>query len=108
MILVLIFENLIAHLEGGGIGVVHFTYAPPNRMNKLIPLIKSYIPLARNVMNLLKGQKFRTPEMQMNTYDLNDLLSLIQKANVVNCYTEFTNHGGWLGVVVYFKMPKKI
>jgi 2-polyprenyl-3-methyl-5-hydroxy-6-metoxy-1,4-benzoquinol methylase len=99
-----IFENLIAHLESEGVCVVHFTYALQSTSKRY--LLKRYIPLLNNFINLIKGRNFFYPQMQMNAYDLNQLFLTIQKANVLNCYTEFTNHNGALGIVVYFKKPK--
>ena len=104
-----IFENLIEHLESGGICVAHFTYAYNSRRkrfyNNLIRFIKRDIPLSNNIISLIKKIKAPGPHMQMNSYDLNHLFLMIQRANIVDFYTEFTNHGGMLGVVVYFKRP---
>lgn len=44
--------------------------------------------------------------MQMNTYDLNRLFLVIQKVKALDCYVEFTDHGGHLRIAVYFKQPK--
>jgi len=44
--------------------------------------------------------------MQMNAYDINRVFLMIQKANISDCYTEFTKHGEYLGIVIYFKKPK--
>jgi len=93
-------------LENDGVCVVHFTYAKNYPRKKLVALLTGYIPLLSNLKNLIKGKKFFAPEMQMNTYDVNRLFLTIQKTNVSNCYTEFTNHGGELGIVVYFRKNK--
>jgi len=97
-----IFDNLIAHLEKEGVCVVHFTYAVSHSIKDFI---KRYIPLSNNVINLIMGRKFFAPQMQMNAYDVNRLFLKLQKADVFEFYTEFTNHGGELGIVVYFKKP---
>lgn len=101
-----IFKSLILHLESEGVCVLHFTYAQPNASRGLIPLVKKYVPFVRVGANFFRRRKLFGPEMQMHAYDLNHLFFEIQKANVVNCYAEFTNHGGWLGVIVYFQKPK--
>ena len=98
-----IYENLLAHLEPGGACVVHFTYANDIKKKNYISYVKKFIPLSSNFINLLKGRKFFAPQMQMNDYNLNHLFLLIQKAKALNCYIEFTDHGGFLGVVVYFQ-----
>lgn len=97
-----IFENLLARLESGGIGVVHFTYARQSLPMRY--LLGKYVPLFNNLINLLKGRNFSYPQMQMNTYDLNRLFLIMQKANILNCYTELTDHE-ILGIVIYFKKP---
>jgi cyclopropane fatty-acyl-phospholipid synthase-like methyltransferase len=102
----MIFKNLLAHLEDGGICVAHFTYASDKKNKKLISRVKSWIPLSANVINLIKGRGFFAPQMQMNEYNLNQLFLSIQKANVLNCCIEFTKHAEDLGVVVYFQKTK--
>ncbi|MFH1313761.1 MAG: class I SAM-dependent methyltransferase [Candidatus Eisenbacteria bacterium] len=98
-----IFKNLIDHLEDGGICVVHFTYAKVHRIRKLVSLVKNNVPLAKNFVNLIKGREFVAPQMQMNSYNLNRLFLVMQQSNVCECYFEYTNHGGELGVILYFK-----
>lgn len=100
-----IFDNLIAHLESEGICVVHFTYGRTYRPSRLLTFVQKYIPLSTNLINLKNGRKFSAPQMQMNTYNLNRLFLIIQRVNVSNCYMTFTDHGGELGVVIYFKRP---
>jgi ubiquinone/menaquinone biosynthesis C-methylase UbiE len=101
-----IFEKLMERLESGGIGVMHFTYAKDYEIKGLIPLIKKYIPLASNFINWVKGKGFFYYGMQMNAYDTNNLLLMIQKANVKNFYTEFTHSEDEFGLMIYFKKPE--
>jgi cyclopropane fatty-acyl-phospholipid synthase-like methyltransferase len=103
-----IFENLIAHLEDDGVCVVHFTYAKEHAIRKLVAFVKKYIPFSNNFINLIMGRKIFAPQLQMNAYNVNRLLFTIQKANVVDYYNTFTNHGGVLGIVLYFKKPKEM
>lgn len=100
-----IFTKLIEHLAENGICVAQFTYAKDLKRNQLIALAKQYVPMLSNCIDLLKGRGFFAPQMQMNSYDINHLLLAIQKANVVDFYSEFTKHGGDLGVCIYFKKP---
>jgi len=103
-----LFKNLIEHLEPNGVCVVHFTYKQAADPRKFIPFARRYIPLSVNFINLVKGRGFFAPCMQMHTYDLNRLFLVIQKTNILNCYMEFTDHGGHLGIVVYFKQSKVV
>lgn len=103
-----IFENLIAHLASDGVCVVHFTYAKDSRRKGFVPFLNRYVPLYRNLVNLIKGRKFFAPHMQMNNYDLNHLFLTIQRANCPDFYTTFTDHAGAFGIVVYFKKPRAL
>ena len=100
-----IFENLISRLDNEGVCVVHFTYVPEYNSTKIFSFIKRFVPLSGNFMNLIKGRKFFAPQMQMNAYELNQLLLTIHNTNVRSCYAEFTNHGGMRGIVLYFQKP---
>lgn len=101
-----IFANLIERLETEGVCIVHFTYAKDYPTKKFVLFVKRYIPFSSNFINLIRGREFFAAQMQMNTYDLNHLFLAIQKANVLDCYTTFTNHGGELGIVIGFRKPK--
>ena len=43
--------------------------------------------------------------MKMNAYPLNDIMFMIQGAGVTRFHAEFTDHGGELGVFLYFQRP---
>lgn len=100
-----IFENLLTHLEDGGICVIHVTYAKAHAIQKVTTFVKKYIPLSKNIINLIKGEKFFTPHMQLNDYNLNKLLFIMWKFSVYEFYAEHTNHEGHLGITLYFKKP---
>ncbi len=102
-----IFQSLAARLEDDGVCVIHITYAKDYKSNNLVSLIKNYVPLAKNFINIFKGRDFLYPQMQMNTYDLNRILLIMQKVGIREFYTEYTNHGGELGIVLFFKKPKQ-
>jgi SAM-dependent methyltransferase len=96
-------ENLLARLEEGGIGVLHVTYAKAGFMRKWVSRIKKHVPLANNIVNLMRGRRFFAPQMQMNNYDLNRLCWLMQTDNFGEFYAEYTDHGGNWGVILYFQ-----
>jgi len=102
----LIFQRLIAQLADGGVCVVHFTYGDERPIKRLIWWIRR-IPLAANFANLLRGRRFSYPSMEMNSYDLNRLLRFLNQCNARDVYAELTDHGGKLGVVLYFKKPAR-
>jgi len=100
-----IFSRMVDLLEDGGVGVMHFTYAKDYEVKGLVPWIKNYIPLASNVINWIKGRGFFYYGMQMNAYDMNPLLLILQKAGVVEFFTEFTHSIDEFGVILYFRKP---
>jgi SAM-dependent methyltransferase len=44
-----------------------------------------------------------TPAMQMNAYLLNTLFHALQVAGIYHIYSEFTDHGGEYGILLFFK-----
>jgi hypothetical protein len=46
------------------------------------------------------------PEMQMNAYNVNELLFLIQNLGVSRFHVDFTDHGGELGIFLFFQMNR--
>ena len=99
----IIFSQLLSYLSEGGVGVVHFTYAKERQLQTLNQLIKDRTPFVENMINLIKGKGFFAPQMKMHTYDLNQIFSILQKSKIQQVHHEFTNHGGHLGIVLYFK-----
>lgn len=43
------------------------------------------------------------PEMQMNFYNVSELLFIAQRAGALSMYTELTDHGGALGAFMFFR-----
>ncbi len=98
-----IFENMLNSLSPNGIGVLHFTYEKQQPSTQQFQYwIRKNIPLVNNFVNLLKKRNFDYPMMQMNLYDTNKLLKMLQLYNVKNVYCKFINHAGNLGTILYF------
>lgn len=100
-----IIQQMFDRLSPGGVGVLHVTYDKDSASKKLLGFLKSRVPLARNLINVVRGRKWSYPAMQMNDYNLNRLFSFFQAHGVQSIHTEFTDHGGYRGVVMYFKKP---
>ena len=102
-----IFANLLDCLDPGGVGAIHLTYAktahaktwgqPPPPPAPAIPP-----PLASKQPLLPEGD----PEMQMNAYNLNHVLFALHRAGITRFHTDFTDHGGELGVFLFFQKPQ--
>jgi SAM-dependent methyltransferase len=107
-----IFVNLLNHLAEGGIGAIQFIYSKseydksygvPPVMNLKQRFIRQVL-LVGSRINLKKLE----PEMQMNPYNTNELMFLMQKAGIRDFHVEFTDHGGYLGIILYFQKPKSV
>lgn len=101
-----ILANLLEKLKDGGIGALHFNYAK-TKYEKSYGLESTndrfLNPLKKLVKALLRLIPYRDPEMQMNSYNLNELLFLIQSVGACDVYIEYTSHEGRLGVFLFFK-----
>lgn len=103
-----IFENLIAHMEERGVCVVHFTYAKlDSTLKNLVYWVRTHIPLASNFINIIRGRNWFAPQMQINPYNINRLLLLIQRNSICDFYAQYTNHGGHLGILLFFRKSGK-
>jgi SAM-dependent methyltransferase len=100
----LIIQDLLRKLESGGAGVFHITFA--NTASEWINAgreFKKRSRLVHGLLNLVRGKSFVHPVMQMNSYSLNRMFGLLLKEGCGSIYTEFTNHAGFLGVMLYFQ-----
>jgi SAM-dependent methyltransferase len=97
-----LFLKLLQHLNPGGIGAVQLTYskvrfaatsgiAPIELQSEHVP----NQPVSADV----------DPEIQMNPYNMNSILFMMQEIGTAQFFAEFTDHGGELGVFLYFKKP---
>jgi len=100
-----IIAKLIDRLANGGIGVIHLTYGKERSGIRWISWVKKWIPLSHNIINILRGRSFYSPMMQMNDYDINQVFRLLQQSGVEDFHAQFTDHGGYLGISLYFKKP---
>jgi hypothetical protein len=102
-----ILDKMLSRLEPNGVGALHFTYASETQgMRRVFSQARAKVPYLHNFLNLAQGNPFRAPHMQMNDYDLNQIILLLQKHDCHKLFTEFSDHGGRLGVVFFFKKEK--
>ena len=118
-----IFAQLVSRVRPGGIGALHLTYAktiyahnygaPPTKAPPppVRPASRGWRtllgPLSARPKSAPNVEVLADPEMQMNPYPMNDILFIMQRAGVARFHTDFTDHGGELGVTLYFGMPSK-
>jgi ubiquinone/menaquinone biosynthesis C-methylase UbiE len=123
-----LFTKLLNFLNEDGICAVQFTYSLPiYKENNGIPSpiseykkqkrrLKQFIRdtcrhALKSAKNFFSSEKKKAsrkdPEMQMNDYNMNELLFIIQSAGVENIHIKFTDHGGFLGAYIFFRKPGK-
>ena len=98
-----IFEQLLDSLKKGGVGALHFTYMDTAATLKKFKRKLLRYSLFNGLKNLLKREPLSTPNMQMNEYPLKLLFSILQSRGIQNVVVEYTNHSGYLGVMLFFK-----
>jgi SAM-dependent methyltransferase len=101
-----IFRRILPRISAGGVGALHFSYAKTCYAGTYgvapqpVPRAVRGWPAART-----ERQPGADPEMQMNPYHLNEILFILQTSGVSRFHVEFTDHGGELGVFVFFQIP---
>jgi SAM-dependent methyltransferase len=92
----IIFSNLLRRLNSRGAAAMHLTYSK-TRFAATYGTPPETVPIAVRPRN-----NDTDPEIQMNSYNMNEIIFLMQSHGVQGYYTEFSDHGGELGVFLYF------
>lgn len=117
-----LFGRLVALLAEGGIGAIQVTYAkayhagtfgqPPAPPPAPAPAATAKIANLNSVLGRRglgsRPEPAADPEMQMNPYNLSELAFVLQAAGVQSFQADFTDHGGELGVFLFFRKPPRI
>jgi SAM-dependent methyltransferase len=91
----LLIDSLLRHLDPGGVVAIQFYYGSdaPKAIRGLVKL-RYKLPVANYARNLIRGRPLREPAMQLHTYDLNAVISLLEDAGVSSIYLKpFKDHG---------------
>lgn len=123
-----LFQRLLELLAPGGIGAIQITYGksrftdsfgvpPPQPGGLAIPSFEPARPkgwFARwrkrdddSARPAIALSPSGDPEMQMNPYNLSELAFLMQSSGIQEFHASFTDHGGELGVFMFFQRPKR-
>jgi SAM-dependent methyltransferase len=107
-------EKLVSMLKDGGVGILHFLYFKESHSHR--PRLRAFLErvgLYRIAATLrdsavrLGERILRRPraeaEMMMNTYDLNSISLMLQRAGVRRMHVEYTDHDGCYGLMLFFK-----
>jgi SAM-dependent methyltransferase len=100
----LIFRNLLNRIAPAGVAAIHFLYSKIQYAETfgIAPVSISAASPRRPVPQPVQTDN---PEMQMNPYLMNELFFLMQGKGVQRFYSEFSDHGGELGLFIFFQMP---
>lgn len=97
-------RKLLTHLEENGIGALHFVYGSRlPRWRTYIHWMRKRVPGVHPALNVLQRRPLRSPLMQMNAYDIGAILRVLQECGCHRVAIRFSDHGGWLGVMLLFQ-----
>ena len=92
-------RELLAKVAPGGVAVLHYVYGSARHpLVKAINWLRYRVTPLHYATNVLRGRPLLDPPMQMNTYELRELLPLFREFTL---RLEFGEHGGYLGCVFY-------
>jgi len=102
-----IINKLASVIRPGGYGIIQLLYdGNMSGKDRVISNLKRKYKWVNQFFNLIKGRPLNRPFMQMNYYNLNRVFKSFSENSIENISTTFTNHDGFLGVIIYFR--KKI
>jgi hypothetical protein len=118
-----LFAELVGKVIPGGCGVIQVTFAwdryeaefgiaPDSPVVRPAPgwisQMKTFWKRILERLGVLRTAPAVDPEMQMNYYNLSQLMFILQRAGVRRVFSTFTNHNGALGVLMYFQKPSQV
>ena len=101
----LIFRNLLDRIAPAGVAAIHVLYSKIQYADTfgIAPVSISSAAPRQPVPQPVQSVN---PEMQMNPYLMNELFFFMQGKGVQRFHSEFSDHGGELGLFIFFQMPE--
>lgn len=95
-------RRLVRRVREGGVGVFHLPYrAHVPTLVRAAREARARVPGVNAVTNVLRRKPASTPLIESNTYDLNDVLAVLQEHRFDAPHLVFTRHGDLDGVIVH-------
>ena len=99
-----ILHKLLRKLEPGGLGALHFTIARnAPHVKRFVAAVRQRSSLANRIANMLQGKPVSGPAIYMYMYSLSEMIWSMRAAGCDQILTDFTQHGEYLGAMLYFK-----
>jgi len=104
-----ILAQLVDLIGPGGVGAIHVQYArDASRLRACGHWLRLRMPFGRTIGNLTQGLPAGAPLVEMHTYDVGDVLRLLQTKGCRESLLSFTNDtGGFLGAMIVFARPSE-
>jgi 2-polyprenyl-3-methyl-5-hydroxy-6-metoxy-1,4-benzoquinol methylase len=96
-----LFARLVEHLSAGGVGAIQLTYSKAHFVSTYG--IAPPEPPSVGTTNP-RAAADADPLMQMNPYNLNEILFLMQRRGILQFHATYTDHGGELGIFLLFQV----
>jgi len=95
-------RDLARRVRDGGVGVFHLPYRA--RVSSLVRAARgarARVPGVNALTNVVRGKAAATPLIESNTYELNDVLAILQERGFDEPQLVFTRHGDLDGVIIH-------
>jgi SAM-dependent methyltransferase len=101
-------RGLLAHLEPGGVGALHFTTWLPLR-KRIVHRLKKALPPVNIAANLYRRRGWNLGLIEMNCFALDRVVGLLAQAGITSFYADLAGlYGGPhadRGAMIYFQRP---
>ncbi|HUP63264.1 MAG TPA: methyltransferase domain-containing protein [Thermoanaerobaculia bacterium] len=95
-------KRLVLRVREGGAGVFHFPYrAHTSPAIALARQARARVPGLNALANLARRKPASTPFIESNTYDIDEVIAVLQDAGFASPHVIFTRHGDLDSVIVY-------
>jgi len=102
-------KRLVDALSENGVGALHFQYASATSttMQRLRYKLYRDVPGVYSVRNVVLGKR-KEPLMPMYSYDLNEIMLLLQKSGCHKCLIRFSDHGVQGTLIIFQKKSEPL
>lgn len=96
-----IVKRMLERLDCGGVMALQFLVSNDlSKIKKISYWMRIHIPGVKNILNLLHGKKWNSPMMQLNNYNLNQIIGILKEGGCEHVYMRHTRDNLYNGVIV--------